>query len=178
MNVFSASPRVFSPSSPRMSRARSLKPFVRYHRTGYPERTPKGSLKSHKKTKLEGKSWAHHRPRPSPPGSPPRLRPRTGGLGALTQSPPHARPLTRGLGKEPNLRLARGPVRTASNKKAILHIARGRLVNNPSLPPRPVFPTACHVPLIRQPLPQSQPDDDSTPRSGRRDMRSHQRHTG
>ena len=58
-----------------------------------------------------------------PTGSPPRPRPRTGGLGALTQSPPHARPLTGGLGKEPNLRLARGPVRTASDETAILRIA-------------------------------------------------------
>ena len=113
---------------------------VGYRRTGYPERTSKGSLKSHKKTKLEGKPWAPHQPRPSPPGSPPRLEPRAGGLGVLTQSPPRARPLTEGLGKESNLRLARG---------IILRIARGRLVHSPSPQPRPVFPTARHVPLIR-----------------------------
>ena len=118
-------------------------------------------------------------PAPSEPtGSPPRLRPRTGGLDALTKSPPRARPLAGGLGKEPNLRLARGPVHPASNETDILRIARGWLVNNPSLPPRPVFPTACHVPLMRQPIPQSQPDDGSTPRSGRWDKESHQRHAG
>ena len=82
-----------------------------------------------------------------------------------------------GLDKELILRLARGPVRTASNETAILHIARGWLGNNPSPPPRLVFPTVRHVPLMRQPLPQSQPDDGSTPQSGRRDKKSHQRHT-
>ena len=79
---------------------------VGYRRTGYPERTSKGSLKSHQKAKLEGKPWAPHWPCPSLLGSPPRLEPRTGGLGVLTQSPPHARLFTEGLGKESDLRLA------------------------------------------------------------------------
>ena len=116
--------------------------------------------------------------RPSrPTGSLPCLRPRMGGLDTLTKSLPRASPLARGLGKDPNLRLARGPTRTASNETAILRIARGWLDNNPSLPSQPVFSTVCHVPLMRQPLPQSQPDDGSTPQSGRRDNESHQRHT-
>ena len=45
-------------------------------------------------------------------------------------------------------------------------------------PPRSTLQTTCHVPLMLQPLPQSQPDDGSTPQNGRRDPRSHQRHTG
>ena len=99
--------------------------YVGYRRTGYPERTSKGSLKSHQKTKLEGKPWAPHPPRPSPPGSPPRLEPRAGGLGVLTQSPPRARLSTEGLGGEHNLRLARGSSRKASAGSIIsaLHAA-------------------------------------------------------
>ena len=45
-------------------------------------------------------------------------------------------------------------------------------------PPRPTLPTTRHVSLMLQPLPQSQPDGGSTPQDGRRDPRSHQRHTG
>ena len=65
-------------------------------------------------------------PAPSEPtGSPPRLRPRTGGLDTLTKSPPRARPLAEGLGKEPDLRLARG---------LSLRVARGRVARSPSPP--------------------------------------------
>jgi hypothetical protein len=85
------------------------------------------------------------------------------------RSPYRPRPLARGLGKEHDLRLARG---------LILRVARGRLVRSP-LPPASVnLPTARHVSLILQPLPQSQPNGGSTPQNGRRDPRSHQRHTG
>jgi len=111
---------------------------VGYRRTGYPERTSKGSLKSHQKTKLEGKPWAPHRPRPSSPGSPPHLEPRTGGLDVLTQSPPHARLLTKGLGKESDLRLTRG---------LILRIARGRLVHSPSPPASTDLPDSTSCPI-------------------------------
>ena len=45
-------------------------------------------------------------------------------------------------------------------------------------PSRPTLPTTRHVSLMLQPLPQSQPDGGSTPQDGRRDPRSHQRHTG
>ena len=68
-----------------------------------------------------------------------------------------------GLDEEPILRLARGPARKASNETTILRIAQGWLGNNPSLLPRPGSPIERHVPLMRQPLPQSQPDDGSTP---------------
>ena len=75
--------------------------------------------------------------------------------------------LARGLAREasdgePILRLTRGPARKASDEMSILRIAQGQLVNNPSLLPRPVSPTERHVPLIRQPLPRYQPDDGST----------------
>ena len=92
------------------------------------------------------------------------------------KSPPHERPRTGGLDEEPILCLAQGPARKASDETAILRIARGWLGNNPSLLPRPTSPTERHVPLMRQPLSQSQPDDGSTPQSGRRDKKSHQRH--
>jgi len=87
---------------------------VEYRRTGYPERTSKRSLKSHQETKQEGKPWAPHPTRPSPPGPPLRLEPRAGGLGVLTRSPPRARLSTGGLGREHDLRLARGSPRKAS----------------------------------------------------------------
>ena len=92
---------------------------VGYLRTGYPERTSKGSLKSHQNTKLEGKPWAPHPPRPSPPGSPPHLEPRAEGLGVLTQSPPRARLSTEGLGRGCILRIARGLSRKASARSPI-----------------------------------------------------------
>ena len=103
INQASANPQGECTHSPGGSGA-----TVGYHRTGYPERTSKGSLKSHQKTKLEGKPWAPHPPRPSPPGPPPRLEPHVGGLGILTQSPPRARLSMEGLGKESDLHLARG----------------------------------------------------------------------
>ena len=149
---------------------------VGYHKTGYPERTPKESLKPHKKQSQKVSRWLTtgpvraHRLSASPLSSHGRSR-------RPDKSPPRARPLTGGLDKEPILHLARGPTRTASDETAILRIARGRLGNSPSPPPRPVFPTARRIPLMRQPLPQSQPDDNSTPQSGRWDKESHQRHT-
>ena len=91
-------------------------------------------------------------------------RPRQG-----VPSPYHARLLTKGLNKESDLRPARC---------LIPRIARDQLIHSPSPLPRPVFLTARHVSLILQPLPQSQPDDGSTPQNGRRDLRSHQCHTG
>jgi len=140
---------------------------------GYPERIPKESLKPHQKQsqrvshslnpglvrahRLSASLLASHgRPR----------RP--------AKSPPRARP---SLDREPILRLARGPARKASDEMSILRLARSQLGNNPSLPPRPVSPTARRVPLMRQLLPRYQPNDGSTLRSGRRDRKSRQRHT-
>ena len=91
--------------------------------------------------------------------------------------PPHARPCTGGLDGELIFRLARGPARKASDEMPILRLARSRLGNNSSLLPRPGSPTERHVPLMRQPLPQSQSDDGSTPQSGQWDKEWHQRHT-
>ena len=91
--------------------------------------------------------------------------------------PPRARPCTEGLDGEPIFRLARGPARKASDEMTVLCLARSRLGNNPSLPPRPVSPTARRVPLTCQPPPQYQPDDGSTLWSGRQDKKSRQRHT-
>ena len=99
-------------------------------------------------------------------------RPRQG-----TQSPPRARLSTEGLGKESDLRLARGSALRLA-RGLIPRITRDQLIHSPSPPPRPVFSTARHVSLILQSLPQSQPDDGSMPQNGRRDLRSHQRHTG
>ena len=113
-NQASANPQGECTHSPRGSGA-----TVGYLRTGYPERTSKGSLKSHQNTKLEGKPWAPHLPRPSPLGSPPHLKPRAEGLGVLTQSPPRARLSTEGLGGEHNLRLARGSSRKVSARSPI-----------------------------------------------------------
>ena len=93
------------------------------------------------------------------------------------KSPPRARPRTGGLDGEPILRLTRGPTRKASDETSILRLARSRLGNNPSLPPRPVSPTARRVPLMRQLLPRYQPNDGPTPRSARRDGKSRQCHT-
>ena len=109
---------------------------------GTPSEQLKGSLKSHQKIKLEGKPWAPHPQRPSPPGPPPRLRasrrrsrypdvnftsrearhgrPRQG-----VHSLYRARPLAACLGKESDLCLTRG---------LILHVARARLVRSPSPP--------------------------------------------
>ena len=167
---------------------------VGYCRTGYPERTSKRSLKSHQETKQEGKPWAPHPPRPSPPGPPLCLEPRAGGLGGLTQSPPRARLSTEGLGRGCILRIARGVSREASARspisisreasfsiscKASFSVspeAGSSAARHP--PPRPTLQTTRHVSLMLQPLPQSQPDDGSTPQNGRRDPRSHQRHAG
>jgi len=151
--------------------------FVGYHKTGYPERISKEPFQPHKKQSQKVSRWLTtgpvraHRLSASPSASHGRSR-------RPDESPPRTRPRTGSLDREPLLRLARGPARTASNEAAILRIARGRLGNNPSLPPRPVFPTACYVLLMRQPLLQSLPDDGSTPWSGRRDKESHQHHTG
>ena len=79
----------------------------------------KGSLKSHQKIKLEGKPWAPHPQRPSPPGPPPRLEPRAGGLGTLTRIPPRARLAMEGLGRGCILRIARGLSRHASARNPI-----------------------------------------------------------
>ena len=123
----------------------------------------------------------NHWPRPSPPAL--RLArglAREASTACQTSSSceaSHGRPRTGGLDEEPILCLARGPTRKASNETMILRIARGRLGNNPSLLPRPVSLTERHVPLMRQPLPRYQSDDGSTLQSGRRDGKSHQRHT-
>ena len=114
INQASANPQGECTHSPGGSGA-----TVGYLRTGYPKRTSKGSLKPHQKTKLEGKPWVPHPPRPSPPGSPPRLEPRAGGLGVLTQSPPRARLPTEGLGRGCILRVARGLSRKASARSPI-----------------------------------------------------------
>jgi len=127
---------------------------VGYHKTGYPERTPKESLKPHQKQRQRvshllspGLVEAHrlyasllvsHGRSRRPAKSPPRARPRIGGLDG-----------------EPILRLTRGPARKASDEMSILHLARSWLGNNPSVLPRPVSPTAHHVPLMRQLLPPS-----------------------
>ena len=150
--------------------------FVGYHKMGYPERISKEPLKPHKKQSQKVSHWLTpslvraHRLSASPLASHGRSR-------WPTKSPPRARPRTGGLDKEHILRLARGPARTTSNETAILRIARGRLGNNPSLLPRPVSPTERHVPLMHQPVPQYQPDDGSTLQNGRRDGKSHQHHT-
>ena len=124
--------------------------FVGYHKTGYPERISKEPFQPHKKQSQKVSRWLTtgpvraHRLSASPLASHGRSR-------RPDKSPPRARPLTGGLDKEPNLRLTRGPTRTASNETAILRIARGRLGNGPSPPPRPIFPTTCRIPLMRQP---------------------------
>ena len=108
-------------------------------------------------------------------------RPRQG-----TQSSPRTRLFTEGLGRGCILRIARGLSRKASARSPI-SISReassfvsfesgSSAARRP--PPRPTLLTARHVSLILQPLPQSQPDDGSMPQNGRRDLRSHQRHTG
>jgi hypothetical protein len=132
-NQATANPQGECTHSPRGSGA-----TVGYRRTGYHERMSKGSLKSHQKTKLEGKPWAPHRPRPSPPASPPRLEPHAEGLGVLTQSPPRTRLFTEGLGREYDLRLVRG---------LTLRLARGQLIRSPS-PPASTDPpgsTSCPI---------------------------------
>ena len=134
---------------------------------GTPSEQLKGSLKSHQKIKLEGKPWAPHPQRPSPPGPPPRLEPHAGGLGTLTRIPPRARLAMEGLGRGCILRIARGLSRHASarnpisvSRKASFSVSLepgSSIARRP--PPRPTLPPARHVPLIRQPLLQSQPDD-------------------
>ena len=103
-----------------------------------------------------------------------------------TPSPPRPRLSTEGLGRGYILRIARGVSRKASTRGPI-SVSREASVSvsleagSPAAchpPPRPTLQTTCHVPLMLQPLPQSQPDDGSTPQNGRRDPRSHQRHTG
>ena len=148
------------------------------------------------KIKLEGKPWAPHLPRPSPP--PPRLEPRAGGLGtnSALREAPQGRPRqgAPSLGRGRRLRLARGYPGKASaeaslsvSREASFSVSREALfsvsleagsstVRRP--PSRPTLPTTRHVSLMLQPLPQSQPNGGSTPQDGRRDPRSHQRHTG
>ena len=103
-----------------------------------------------------------------------------------TPSPPRPRLSTEGLGRRCILRIARGLSREAS-VRSLISVSReasfsvsleagSSAARRP--PPRPTLPTARHVSLILQPLPQSQPDDGSTPQNGRRDLRSHQRYTG
>ena len=115
------------------------------------------------------------------PGKAPQGRPRQG-----TPSPPRPRLSTEGLGRGCILRIARGVSREASarspisvSREASFSVsleAGSSAARHP--PPRPTLQTARHVSLMLQPLPQSQPDDGSTPQNGRRDPRSHQRHTG
>ena len=108
-------------------------------------------------------------------------RPRQG-----TPSLPRSRLSTEGLGRRCILRIARGLSRKAS-ARSLISVSReasfsvsleagSSAVRRP--PPRPILPTARHVSLMLQPLPQSQPGDGSTPQNGRWDPRSHQRHTG
>ena len=66
----------------------------------------RGHLSPIKKQKQEGKPWAPHPTRSSPPGPPLRLGPRVGGLGVPTQSSPRARLPTGGLGRGHDLRVA------------------------------------------------------------------------
>ena len=101
-------------------------------------------------------------------------------------SPPRPRLSTEGLGRGCILRITRGVSRKASarspisvSREASVSVsleARSPAARHP--PPRPTLQTTRHVSLMLQPLPQSQPDDGSTPQNGRRDPRSHQRHTG
>ena len=141
---------------------------------GYPKQNIKWVAKvPSKKKKLEGKSWAPHPPRSSPLGPPPpRLEPRAGGLGILTQTPLRARLPREGLGRERRLRLARGSSRKASagsafsvsreaSARSLISVSReasfsvsleaGSSVARRA-PPRPTLPTARHVSLILQPL--------------------------
>ena len=141
---------------------------------GTPSEQSKGSLKSHQKIKLEGKPWAPRPQRPSPPGPPPRLEPRAGGLGTLTRILPRARPAMEGLGRGCILRIARGLSRHASarNPISVSREASFSVSLEPGSsaarrpPPQPTLQTVRHVSLMLQPLPQSQPDDGSTPQNG------------
>jgi hypothetical protein len=91
-----------------------------------------------------------------------------------------------GLGSRRVLRIARDLLPEASARSLIFVSceasfsvsleAGSSTVHRPL--PRPTLPTARHVSLMLQPLPQSQPDGGSTPQDGRRDPRSHQCHTG
>ena len=108
-------------------------------------------------------------------------RPRQG-----TLSPPRPRLSTEGLGSGCILRIARGVSRKASARSPIsvsceasfsMSLEAGSSVAHHP-PPRPTLLTTRHVSLMLQPLLQSQPDDGSMPQNGRRDPRSHQRHTG
>ena len=143
---------------------------VGYHKTGYPERIPKESLKPYQEQSQKVSHLLNpglvraHRLSAS-------LLASRGKSRRPAKPPPRARPCTGGLDGEPIFRLARGPARKASDAMSILRLARSRLGNNSSLLSRPGSPTERHVPLMHQPLPQSQPNDGSTLQSGRRDGR-------
>ena len=149
---------------------------IGYHKTRYPEHIPKESLKRHQKQSQRISHLLN-------PGLARTHRLSTSLLASYgrprrpTKSPPRVRPHAGGLNREPIFRLTRSPARKASDEMSILCLARSRLGNDPSLPPRPVSPTARRVPLMRQPLLQYQPDDGSTLRSCQRDGKSCQCHT-
>ena len=118
---------------------------------GYPE-YQKESLKPHQKQSQRVSQLLNpglvraHRLSASLSASPGRPR-------RPAKSPPRARPRMGGLDGEPILRLARGPARKASDEMPILRLARGRLSNNPSPLPRPISPIERRVQLMRPTTP-------------------------
>ena len=73
--------------------------------------------------------------------------------------------------------MARSPISVSHEASFSVSLEAGSSIARRP-PPRLTLLTARHVPLILQPLLQSLPDDGLTPQNDRRDLRSHQRHTG